>query len=116
MKYIGYLFLTASTVMGYYGIHIGFLIITAFLSTIFTAPKRKDFLRMAPVSSDYNRFTDGVFLFFGQLLITFTVYILGWFLANLRSSSGMLENTAIGFVFILLLGVIIGLIGKKLDK
>ncbi|MBT4996684.1 MAG: hypothetical protein HOM88_09460 [Hellea sp.] len=116
MKYIVYLFIVISAALGYYGIHIGFLIFTAFLSTLFVAPSRRDNLQKAPLNPDYNRFSDGFFLFCGQLLITFTVYILGWFLANLRSSGGMLENTAIALLFILLLGVVVGLIGKRLDR
>jgi hypothetical protein len=116
MKYIVYLFIVISAALGYYGMHIGFLIFAAFLSTMFVAPSRRNNLQKAPLNNDYNRFTDGFFLFCGQLLITFTVYILGWFLANLRSSSGMLENTAIALIFILLLGVVFGLIGKRLDR
>ena len=82
------------------------------LSTIIFASARRKALKSQPLAPDQNMIFDGAFLLAGQLLIMFTVFILGWFFANLGTPSGMLGRTLIAFVVIGILGVIIGLAGR----
>lgn len=82
MKYFGYLLILASFLAGYFSIHIGVMVIAALLSTIIYASERRKALKSQIHAPDQNMMLDGAFLLILQSIIMFTVYILGWFLAN----------------------------------
>ena len=82
MKYLGYVFILACFLAGYFSIHILIVGVSAAFSTIIYASERRKALKSQIHAPDQNMLLDGAFLLFLQLLIMFTVYILGWFLAN----------------------------------
>jgi len=112
MKYLGYALVLGAFIVGFKGFHPIGVVILAVLSTIIFASARRTALKNQPLAPDQNMIFDGAFLLAGQLLIMFTVFILGWFFANLGTPSGMLGRTLIAFVVIGILGVIIGLAGR----
>lgn len=82
MKYIGYILLLLSGVAGYLGVRIWFVFILALLSAfVFTSARRKN-LKETPQAPDQNMLMDGAYLFLGQLLIMFAIYLLGYFIAS----------------------------------
>jgi len=82
MKYLGYLLILACFLAGYYSIHIVVVVISAILSTVIYAAERRKALKSQIHSPDQNMILDGAFLLILQTLIMFTLYILGWFIAN----------------------------------
>ena len=116
MKYLGYLIVLAAFAGGYMGLHPISIVILAALSTIIYASARRKALKSQPLAPDQNMIFEGMFLLGGQVLIMFTVYILGWFFANLGTPSGMLGRSVQAFIIIGIIGVALGLIGRKLDK
>lgn len=111
MKYLGYVIVLASAAAGYMGLHPATILIAASLSTLIFASARRKALKRQSQAPDQNMVFDSAFLLGGQFLIMFTVYILGWFFANLGTPSGMLGRTMSAFVIIAILGVVIGLLG-----
>ena len=82
MKYIGYILLLLSGVAGYLGVRVWFVFILALLSVfVFTAARRKN-LKDTPQAPDQNMLMDGAYLFLGQLLIMFSIFLLGVFIAS----------------------------------
>lgn len=116
MKYLGYAIVLAAFVAGYMGLHPAVILIAASLSTIVYASARRLALKKQPLAPDQNMVFDGAFLLAGQVLIAFTVYILGWFFANLGTPSGMLGRSMVAFAIIAVLGVTIGLVLRQMDK
>lgn len=116
MKYLGYALILAAFVAGYMGLHPVGIIIFAALSTIIFASARRKALKRQPLAPDQNMLFEGMFLFGGQVLIMFAVYILAWFFANLGTPSGMLGRSMIAFLIIGIVGVVWGLIGRQMDK
>jgi len=116
MKYLGYALVLAAFFAGYLGFHPIAVVIAALLSTIIFASARRMALKKQPQAPDQNMLFEGAFLLGGQILIMFTVYILGWFFANLGTPSGMLGRTVSAFVIIGIVGVVIGLMGRNNDK
>ncbi len=82
MKYLGYLLIFACFLAGYNAIHIGVVAVSAVLGTIIFASQRRRALKTQVHAPDQNMILDGAFLLILQLLIMFTLYILGWFMAN----------------------------------
>ena len=82
MKYLGYLLIFACFLAGYKSIHIGVVAISAVLGTVIFASERRRALKSQVHAPDQNMVLDGAFLLILQLLIMFTLYILGWFMAN----------------------------------
>lgn len=82
MKYLGYLLIFACFLAGYFSIHIGVVALAALLSTVIYASERRRALKTQIHAPDKNMVLDGAFLLFLQLIIMFTLYILGWFMAN----------------------------------
>ncbi len=82
MKYIGYLLLLLGGVAGYFGIRVWFVFIIALLSTLIFASARRKLLKGTPQAPDQNMLMDGVYLFLGQLLILFAIYLLGVFIGS----------------------------------
>jgi len=82
VKYLGYLLILACFLAGYYSTHIIVVGLCAVLSTIIYASERRKALKSQIHAPDQNMLLDGAFLLFLQLIIMFTLYILGWFLAN----------------------------------
>jgi len=116
MKYLGYALVLGAFAAGYVGFHPFIVIVTAVLSTIIYASARRKVLKNQSQAPDQNMLFEGAFLLGGQVLIMFTAYILGWFFANLGTPSGMLGRSLSAFVIIGIVGVILGLIGRQLDK
>jgi len=65
MKYIGYILLLLSGVAGYLGVRVWFV-----------------YLKDTPQAPDQNMLMDGAYLFLGQLLIMFAIFLLGVFIAS----------------------------------
>jgi len=82
VKYLGYLLILACFLAGYFSVHISVVGVSALLSTIIYATERRKALKSQTHAPDQNMMLDGAFLLFLQLIIMFTLYILGWFLAN----------------------------------
>ena len=82
MKYIGYVLLLLSGVAGYLGVRVWFVVLLALLSAfVFSSARRKN-LKETPQAPDQNMLVDGVYLFLGQLLIMFAIYLLGVFIGS----------------------------------
>jgi len=113
MKYLGYALVLAAFVAGYTGFHPIGIVMLAALSTIIYASARRKALKSQPLAPDQNMLADGAFLLVGQVLIMFAVFILGWFFANLGTPSGMLGRSMVAFLIIGVLGVVIGLVGRR---
>ena len=116
MKYLGYALVLAAFIAGYVGYHPIGVVILAALSTIIFASARRTALKNQPLAPDQNMIFEGMFLLGGQVLIMFTVYILGWFFANLGTPSGMLGRSLTAFLVIGIIGVALGLVGRQIDK
>ncbi len=82
MKYLGYLLIFGCFLAGYFSVHIAVVGVAAILSTIIYASERRKALKSQIHAPDQNMMLDGAFLLFLQLIIMFTLYILGWFIAN----------------------------------
>jgi len=82
VKYLGYLLIFACFLAGYFSVHIVVVAISAGLSTIIYASGRRKALKDQIHAPDQNMLLDGAFLLILQLIIMFTLYILGWFIAN----------------------------------
>lgn len=113
MKYLGYVIVLAAFAAGFFGLHPAVILVAAGLSTLIYASARRKALKEQPQAPDQNMLFDGAFLLAGQVLIVFTVYILGWFFANLGTPSGMLGRSMGAFAIIGVLGIVIGLFGKR---
>jgi len=82
MKYIGYVLLLLSGVAGYLGVRVWFVFLLALLSAfVFSSARRKN-LKETPQAPDQNMLMDGAYLFIGQLLIMFAIYLLGVFIGS----------------------------------
>lgn len=82
MKYIGYILLLLSGVAGFMGIRVWFVVLLALISAfVFTSARRKN-LKETPQAPDQNMLMDGAYLFVGQLLIMFAIYLLGFFIGS----------------------------------
>ena len=82
MKYIGYVLLLLSGVAGYLGIRIWFVVLLALLSAFVFSSARRRNLKGTPQAPDQNMLLDGAYLFIGQMLIMFAIYLLGVFIAG----------------------------------
>jgi hypothetical protein len=82
MKYLGYLLLILGGVAGYLGVRVWFVFLLALLSTFIFASARRKNLKTTPQAPDQNMLIDGVYLFCGQLLILFAMYLLGVFIGS----------------------------------
>ena len=82
MKYAGYLLLGVGFYAGYAPWHIGIVPVLAFVSVLIYMAARRDHVKARPLTAQSNMIVDGAFMTAVQTLIMFTVYILGWFLAN----------------------------------
>ena len=116
MKYLGYALVLGAFIVGFMGFHPIGVVILAVLSTIIFASARRTALKSQPLAPDQNMIFEGMFLLGGQALIMFTVYILGWFFANLGTPSGMLGRSMIAFLIIGIIGIALGLLGRRMDK
>ena len=82
MRYVGYLLLLLSGIAGYLGVRVWFVVIFALLSAfVFSSARRKN-LKETPQAPDQNMLMDGAYLFLGQLLIMFAIYLLGVFIGS----------------------------------
>ena len=82
MKYIGYVLLLLSGVAGYLGVRVWFVVLLALLSAFVFASARRKNLKETPQAPDQNMLLDGAFLFVGQMLIMFAIYLLGVFIGS----------------------------------
>lgn len=82
MKYLGYILLLLSGVVGYLNKPVWPVIILALSSTIIFASARRKNLKETPQAPDQNMLMDGAYLFFGQFLIMFAIYLLGIFIGS----------------------------------
>ncbi len=89
MKYFGYIIIFAGLIAGYVGFHTAAIIGLAIISTLIHAPARRKGLKSQPQAPDQNMILDGVFLFVSQIIIIFTVYILGYFASTVAGDMFM---------------------------
>ncbi len=82
MKYIGYVLLLLSGVAGYLGVRVWFVFLLALLAAFVFSPARRKNLKETPQAPDQNMLMDGAYLFIGQLLIMFAIYLLGVFIGS----------------------------------
>jgi len=82
MKYLGYFLLLLSGVAGYFGVKVWFVVALALASALLFASARRNNLKDTPQAPDQNMLMDGAYLFLGQFLIMFAVYLLGVFIAS----------------------------------
>lgn len=80
MKFLPYLTLIASFLLGYLGYPFIFVFAVAVLSAFLVFPQRRRQLRDQPQAPDRNMVLDGGFLVFQQTLIHFVAFGLGVFL------------------------------------
>ena len=113
MRYLGYLLILTVFIAGFLSVHILVALVGALLATLIYANDRRKALKDQIHAPDQNMILDGAYLFGGQILIMFVVYILGWFFANLGTSTGMLKQTVIAFIFIGIIGAGIGLLVRS---
>ena len=81
MKFVPYILLVVSFVAGFVGIPYVVIGVTALLSFVCLAAKRRQQLKTQPQAPDQNMLIDGAFLLVQQVLIHFFVFALGLFLA-----------------------------------
>lgn len=117
MRYLGYILILAVFAAGFFSVHILAALAGALLATvIYAADRRKAFKAQLQASAAPNMILDGAFLFGGQILIMFVVYILGWFFANIGTTSGMLGRTIGAFVAIAIVSVFISFLRLMIEK
>ena len=109
MRYLGYLLILAVFLAGFFSIHILAALVGALGAAFIFAADRRRALKAQPQAAAPNMILDGAFLFGGQMLIMFVVYILGWFFANIGTPSGMLGKTVQAFGVIVIVGTGLGL-------
>ena len=109
MRYLGYILILAVFAAGFFSVHILAALVAALLASVIFGKDRAQALRNQPQTLEHNMLLDGAYLFGGQILIMFVVYILGWFFANIGTTSGMLGKTVQAFIFIGIIGTGLGL-------
>lgn len=83
MKFLPYLMLIVSFVIGYFGLTFLYVFAVAILSTlIMFAPRRRQ-LREQPQAPDQNMLLDGAFLITQQTILHFILFALGIFMARM---------------------------------
>ncbi len=82
MKYIGYILLLLSGVAGYMNVPVWFVVLMALFSSFVFASARRKNLKETPQAPDQNMLMDGAYLFLGQFLIMFAIYLLGVFIGS----------------------------------
>lgn len=82
MKYVGYVLLLLSGVAGFLGVRVWFVVLLALLSAFVFSTARRKILKETPQAPDQNMLMDGAYLFLGQLLIMFAIYLLGVFIGS----------------------------------
>ncbi len=109
MRYLGYLLILAVFLAGFFSIHILAALAGALVASFIYAADRRLALNAEQQAAKPNVILDGAYLFGGQMLIMFVVYILGWFFANISTPSGMLGKTIQAFGIIVVIGTALGL-------
>lgn len=109
MRYLGYILILAVFAAGFFSVHILAALAAALAAAFIFAADRRRALKAQPQAGAPNMILDGAFLFGGQMLIMFVVYILGWFFSNLGTPSGMLGRTVQAFGVIVIVGTGLGL-------
>lgn len=85
MKFLPYLTLIVSFVLGYLSFPFGLVFVVAVVSAFLLFSKRRAQLRSQPQASDQNMVLDGAFLMVQQTLIHFVVFALGLFVMRMMA-------------------------------
>jgi hypothetical protein len=85
MKFLPYLTLIFSFVIGYLGLTFVYVFAVAIVSAFLVFPKRRMQLRNQPQAPDRNMVLDGFFLVAQQTLIHFVVFALGIFAVRMMA-------------------------------
>jgi hypothetical protein len=85
MRFLPYLTLLISFVLGYLAYPFGLVFIVAVVSAVLLFPKRRHQLRTQPQAPDRNMVLDGFFLVAQQTLIHFVVFALGLFVMRMMA-------------------------------
>lgn len=85
MKYLPYLTLVVSFLIGYLSQPFIFVFAVAILSAFLLFAPRRQQLRNQPQAPDQNMLLDGAFLVLQQTLIHFVVFALGVFMARMMA-------------------------------
>ncbi|MEL6687169.1 MAG: hypothetical protein AAFP97_06085 [Pseudomonadota bacterium] len=83
MRFLPYLCLLISFVLGYLAQPFVFVFVAALLGTALIMPLRRNQLRSQPQAPDRNMVLDGAFLVFQQTLVHFVAFGLGVFLMRM---------------------------------
>lgn len=83
MKFLPYLTLIVSFVLGYLAFPFGLVFVVAVVSAVLLFSKRRAQLRNQPQAPDQNMVLDGAFLMVQQTLIHFVVFALGLFVMRM---------------------------------
>lgn len=86
MKFLPYLTLIASFVLGYLNVPFVFIFAVAIVSAALLFSKRRNQLRNQPQAPDRNMVLDGAFLMVQQTLIHFVVFALGIFIMRMMAA------------------------------
>ena len=82
MQYLDYICLIGAFVVGFMSWHPIFLLLLALMTTFLFMSARRSHVKARPHTENANMIVDGAFLFAVQIMIIFTVYAIGDFLAN----------------------------------
>lgn len=85
MKFLPYLTLIVSFVLGYLSFPFGLVFVVAVVSAFLLFSKRRAQLRSQPQAPDQNMVLDGAFLMVQQTLIHFVVFALGLFVMRMMA-------------------------------
>lgn len=78
MQYLGYAIIAAAFIAGFKAAHPGLVPLFALASTFLFAAERRKAVKLEPHRQSTNWLLDGAYLFIGQLLLMFFMFIFGW--------------------------------------
>jgi|GEM_PF-1318382 len=82
IQYLGYLIIAAAFYAGFKPLHPLAILVLAFISTFIFATARRQAAKADERALTPSAISDGAYLFVGQLMIIFFVYIFGYFMAS----------------------------------
>ena len=83
MKFLPYLLLIFSFIIGYLGLTFVYVFAVAIISTLLMFAPRRRQLREQPQAPDQNMLLDGAFLIAQQTILHFILFALGIFMARM---------------------------------
>ena len=87
IQYLGYLVIAAAFYAGFRPLHPLVILVLALISTFIFASARRTATKTDERTLTPSPISDGAYLFAGQVMIIFFVYILGYFMATTAGDS-----------------------------